>query len=98
MFSSDHFIVNFTIDMKVKSLPQQSANVFNFKSANWERINEKIRTENLSKCVRDCENDVNLASASNAIIVGFHVRPTAKAQALADQEKGVGWIGVLPQN
>ena len=33
------------------------------------------------------ENDVNLASASNAIIVGFHVRPTPKAQMLADQEK-----------
>ncbi len=33
------------------------------------------------------ENDVNLASASNAIIVGFHVRPTPKAQLLADQEK-----------
>ncbi len=33
------------------------------------------------------ENDVNLASASNAIIVGFHVRPTSKAQVLADQEK-----------
>ncbi len=33
------------------------------------------------------ENDVNLASASNAIIIGFHVRPTAKAQLLAEQEK-----------
>ena len=33
------------------------------------------------------ENDVNLASASNAIIVGFHVRPTPKAQMLAEQEK-----------
>ena len=33
------------------------------------------------------ENDVTLASASNAIIIGFHVRPTAKALALAEQEK-----------
>ena len=33
------------------------------------------------------ENDVNLASASKAIIVGFHVRPTPKATMLADQEK-----------
>ncbi|MDA3938977.1 MAG: translation initiation factor IF-2 [Spirochaetia bacterium] len=33
------------------------------------------------------ENDVNLASASKAIIVGFHVRPTPKATILADQEK-----------
>ncbi len=33
------------------------------------------------------ENDVNLASASDAIIIGFNVRPTAKAQLLAEQEK-----------
>ena len=33
------------------------------------------------------ENDVNLATASNAIIIGFNVRPEAKAAALAS---GVG--------
>jgi len=33
------------------------------------------------------ENDVMLASASNALIIGFHIRPTPKAQELADQEK-----------
>ena len=33
------------------------------------------------------EDDINLASASNAIIVGFHVRATPKAQELADREK-----------
>ena len=33
------------------------------------------------------ENDVNLAAASDAIIIGFHVRPTPKAQAVADKEK-----------
>jgi translation initiation factor IF-2 len=32
------------------------------------------------------ETDVNLASASNAIIIGFNVRPGPKAQALAEQE------------
>jgi translation initiation factor IF-2 len=32
------------------------------------------------------ETDVNLASASNAIIIGFNVRPGAKAQSLAEQE------------
>ena len=32
------------------------------------------------------ETDVNLAAASNAIIIGFNVRPGAKAQLLADQE------------
>jgi translation initiation factor IF-2 len=33
------------------------------------------------------ENDVNLAIASSAIIIGFHVRPTAKAQMVAEREK-----------
>ncbi|NWF92018.1 MAG: translation initiation factor IF-2 [Syntrophaceae bacterium] len=32
------------------------------------------------------ETDVNLASASNAIIIGFNVRPGSKAQLLAEQE------------
>ncbi len=33
------------------------------------------------------ETDVNLASASNAIIIGFNVRPGVKAQSLAEQEQ-----------
>ena len=33
------------------------------------------------------EDDVNLASASDAIVIAFNVRPTPKAKALADQEK-----------
>ncbi|HTP57830.1 MAG TPA: translation initiation factor IF-2, partial [Spirochaetia bacterium] len=33
------------------------------------------------------EGDVLLASASNALIVGFHVRPSSAAQSLADREK-----------
>jgi translation initiation factor IF-2 len=32
------------------------------------------------------ETDVNLASASNAIIIGFNVRPEVKAQTLAEKE------------
>ncbi|MCM2358123.1 MAG: translation initiation factor IF-2 [Geobacteraceae bacterium] len=32
------------------------------------------------------ETDVNLAAASNAIILGFNVRPEVKAQALAEKE------------
>jgi len=32
------------------------------------------------------ESDINLASASKAIIIGFNVRPGMKAMALADQE------------
>lgn len=32
------------------------------------------------------ESDVTLASASNAIIIGFNVRPTAQARAQAEQE------------
>ncbi len=33
------------------------------------------------------ESDVMLAATSNAIIIGFHVRPTPSAQNLAEQEK-----------
>jgi translation initiation factor IF-2 len=33
------------------------------------------------------ESDVNLASASNAIIIGFNVRPDATARAIAEREK-----------
>ncbi|MEW6324784.1 MAG: translation initiation factor IF-2, partial [Nitrospirota bacterium] len=33
------------------------------------------------------ESDVLLASSSNAIIIGFHVRPDGKVQALAEREK-----------
>ena len=33
------------------------------------------------------DDDVRLAAASEAIIIGFHVRPTPSAQQLADQEK-----------
>jgi translation initiation factor IF-2 len=32
------------------------------------------------------ENDVNLASASNALVVGFNVRPSADAKQLAERE------------
>ena len=32
------------------------------------------------------EQDVKLASASQAIVIGFHVRPTPRAQMVADQE------------
>ncbi len=32
------------------------------------------------------ENDVNLASASNALVIGFNVRPSAEARQLAERE------------
>jgi translation initiation factor IF-2 len=32
------------------------------------------------------ENDINLASASNALVIGFNVRPSADARALAERE------------
>ncbi|MFA7396221.1 MAG: translation initiation factor IF-2 [Sphaerochaetaceae bacterium] len=33
------------------------------------------------------EDDINLAIASNALVLGFNVRPTPRAQQLADEEK-----------
>src|SRR6202158_3416137 len=50
--------------------------------------NEKVRLKLLRSGVGAItETDVLLASASNAIIIGFNVRPERKAQELADQEK-----------
>src|SRR5579863_580245 len=50
--------------------------------------NDKVRLKVLLVGVGAItESDVLLASASNAIIIGFSVRPERKAQELADQEK-----------
>jgi len=50
--------------------------------------NEKVRLKVLHSGVGAVtETDVLLASASNAIIIGFNVRPERKAQELAEQEK-----------
>jgi translation initiation factor IF-2 len=50
--------------------------------------NDKVRLKLLHSGVGAItETDVLLASASNAIIIGFSVRPERKAQELADQEK-----------
>ena len=50
--------------------------------------NDKVRLKVLHSGVGAItETDVLLASASNAIIIGFNVRPERKAQELADQEK-----------
>jgi len=50
--------------------------------------NDKVRLKVLRSGVGAItETDVLLASASNAIIIGFSVRPERKAQELAEQEK-----------
>ncbi|HEY4843176.1 MAG TPA: translation initiation factor IF-2 [Terriglobales bacterium] len=50
--------------------------------------NEKVRLKLLRSGIGAItETDVLLASASNAVIIGFNVRPERKAQELADQEK-----------
>jgi translation initiation factor IF-2 len=50
--------------------------------------NEKVKIKILRTGVGAItENDVLLASASNAVIIGFNVRPERKAQELAEQEK-----------
>ena len=49
---------------------------------------EKVRLKLLRSGIGAItETDVLLASASNAIIIGFNVRPERKAQELAEQEK-----------
>ena len=48
--------------------------------------NEEVRVRVIHGAVGGItENDVNLASASKAIIIGFQVRPESKASALAEQ-------------
>ena len=48
---------------------------------------EKVQVNVISKSVGQIsENDVMLASASDAIIVGFQVRPSSDARKLADRE------------
>ncbi len=48
---------------------------------------EKIQVNVIHKAVGQIsESDVSLASASDAIIVGFQVRPSASARKIADQE------------
>src|SRR5581483_4674065 len=50
--------------------------------------NEKVKIRVLRSGVGAInESDVLLASASNAIIIGFNVRPERNAAALAEQEK-----------
>ena len=50
--------------------------------------NDKVRLKVLHSGVGAItETDVLLASASNAIIIGFNVRPERKAQELAEQDK-----------
>jgi translation initiation factor IF-2 len=50
--------------------------------------NEKVRLKLLRSGVGAItETDILLASASNAIVIGFNVRPERKAQELAEQEE-----------
>jgi translation initiation factor IF-2 len=50
--------------------------------------NEQVRIKVLRHSVGAItESDVLLATASNAVIIGFNVRPERKAQEMADQEK-----------
>ena len=49
---------------------------------------EKVRVRVLHSGVGAItESDILLASASNAVVIGFNVRPERKAQEIADQEK-----------
>jgi translation initiation factor IF-2 len=50
--------------------------------------NEEVQVNIINKAVGQiAESDINLAIASDAVIVGFQVRPTQNAKKLADQEQ-----------
>ncbi|NOY44759.1 MAG: translation initiation factor IF-2 [Deltaproteobacteria bacterium] len=52
-----------------------------------ERSTDEVRVRVIHGAVGGItENDVNLAAASQAIIIGFNVRPESKASQLADQQ------------
>nr|WP_025322415.1 translation initiation factor IF-2 [Deferrisoma camini] len=52
-----------------------------------ERSTDEVRVRVIHGAVGGItENDVNLATASHAIIIGFNVRPESKASQLADQQ------------
>jgi translation initiation factor IF-2 len=49
---------------------------------------DKVRLRVLHEAIGGItESDILLAAASNAVIIGFNVRPESKAQALAEREK-----------
>ncbi len=53
-----------------------------------ELSNEEVKVNVIHSAVGAIsETDVNLADSSNSIIIGFNVRPDAKAKALAEQNK-----------
>ena len=51
------------------------------------RLNVYRSNANIYAQIIDDVNGVTLASASNAIIIGFNVRPDATAKSIADREK-----------
>ncbi len=58
---------------------------------------EKVQVNVIAKAVGQIsENDVMLASASDAIIVGFQVRPSADARRLAERERvGINTYSII---
>ncbi len=74
------------LSLIIKADVQGSAEVLNDTLAKLS--NEKVKVKIIHSGVGAItETDVLLASASNAIIVGFNVRPERTAQAVAEQEK-----------
>jgi len=74
------------LDIILKGDVQGSVEVINDLLAKLS--NDQVRLKVLRHSVGAItESDVLLAAASNAIIIGFNVRPERKAQEMADQEK-----------
>jgi hypothetical protein len=46
-FRSDHFLLNFNLDLKIKQLPALTRTVYNFKRANYEAIHRELTNINL---------------------------------------------------
>lgn len=74
-----------TVDVIIKADVQGSAEAI---AGSLKKIDvEGVRVNIIHQAVGAInESDVNLASASNAIIIGFNVRPTAQARTQAEEE------------
>ena len=60
VFSSDHFIINFTLTYPCK-VKQSSRSVFNFKKANWQGLKEELRQSDLNGIINSNVHNISLA-------------------------------------
>ena len=61
-FSSDHYPIEFDIRIKIKPVKAVQAKVFDFKNADWNKLNTELLDCKLEDCVQENAGDVDIAS------------------------------------